>query len=171
MFKKVALSLATVSALSVLVTGASFALFTANTTNQNNTFSAGTVTLGQVTPFSCGVSTSNMAPGDSGSCTVSVSYTGSLDAWVGVDFTTSGALFGGANPMIVNFGAYPQILGKYVLGEFTNGDPASVTVNYSFPLAAGNEYQGESGNINLSFHAVQSKNNTNAANNGPNAWN
>lgn len=170
--KKILMSLATVGALSALVTGASFALFTASTTNENNTFSAGTVTLGDLVPFSCGVNdTGNMAPGDSGSCTVSVEYTGSLDAWIGVDFTTSGVLFGGANPMTVDFGTYNLVGGKYVLGEYSDGEDATVTVNYNFPLAAGNEYQGESGSIDLMFHAVQSKNNTNGTSTGPNAWN
>lgn len=169
--KKILMSLATVGALSALVTGASFALFTAQTENQNNTFTAGTVTLGSVTPFSCGVSTNNMAPGDSGACTVSVVYEGSLDAWIGVDFETDGALFQGANPMTVNFGTYEEVGGKYVLGEYSDGGTATVTVNYSFPLAAGNEYQGASGSIDLTFHAVQARNNTNAAGTGPNAWN
>lgn len=169
--KKILMSLATVGALSALVTGASFALFTASTTNENNTFSAGTVTLGDVVPFSCGVSTDNMAPGDTGSCSVTVEYTGSLDAWIGVDFTTDGALFTGANPMQVTVPSGTQVLGKYVLGEYSDGESASVTVDYEFPLAAGNEYQGAEGTIDLMFHAVQSKNNTNGAGTGPNAWN
>lgn len=170
MFKRVALSLAAVSALSILVTGASFALFSAQTQNVNNTFTAGTVTLGSVTPFTCNVATDNMAPGDSGSCNVSVTYTGSLAAWIGVDYSTSGDLFTGANPMTASFGSYPNIAGKYVLGQKNNGESADVTVNYNFPLAAGNEYQGKSGQINLQFHAVQARNNTNSTNNGPNAW-
>lgn len=170
MFKRAALSLAAVSALSILVTGASFALFTAQTQNVNNTFSAGTVTLGTVTPFSCAVSTQNMAPGDNGSCDVSVTYTGSLDAWIGYSASGSGDLFAGATPMQIshsaaNDGTY------YVIGKKSNGQSATASIGYNFPLGAGNEYQNKTGQINLSFHAVQAKNNTNGTNSGPTSWN
>lgn len=170
MFKRVALSLAAVSALSILVTGASFALFTAQTQNVNNTFSAGTVTLGSVTAFSCGVSTDNMAPGDNGSCDVSVTYTGSLDAWIGYTASGSGDLFSGSTPMSITYSG-AQDGSYYIIGKKSSGETATASIGYNFPLAAGNEYQGKNGAINLSFHAVQAKNNTKADNSGPNAWN
>ncbi|HEY3363725.1 MAG TPA: TasA family protein [Symbiobacteriaceae bacterium] len=177
--KRMALSLLAVGVTSLIVTAATFALFTAQTTNQNNTFTAGTVTLGSPTPFTCmvnaGGNTNNLAPGDSGACTVSVTYTGSLDAWLGVDVASSGDLFtlDANHAMItaVKSGATtltPDMTGRYVLGQYSNGQTASAEIDYSFPLAAGNNYQGKSGQISLSFHAVQSRNNTTGS--GPTSW-
>jgi len=171
--KKILMSLATVGALSALITGASFALFTAQTENQNNTFTAGTVRLGSVTGFTCGVNANNMAPGDSGSCTVKVTYTGSLEAWIGVDYEAEGDLFEGDNPMTISLsgGNGATVDGIYVLGKYSDGQEATVTVSYDFPAEAGNAYQEAEGEIELSFVAVQARNNTNDAGNGPISWN
>lgn len=173
--KRVALSLLTVGVISAVVTAGTYALFSASTTNLNNTFTAGTVTLGSTTPFACTVHAGGLAPGDTGACNVSVTYTGSLDAWLGVDVSGSGDLFSGATPLAITgikSGATPlsQVAGKYVIGQRSTGQGAAVTIEYSFPLAADNSYQGKSGDINLMFHAVQSRNNTNIPVTGPNAW-
>lgn len=170
--KKILVSLATVGALSALVTGASFALFTAEAVNENNTFSAGTVTFDNMTGFTCDINTdtTNMAPGDSGTCNVSVTYSGSLDAWVGVSYEAVGDLFMGATPMTVAVnGTWDGSF--YVLGQMTDGDTATATITYNFPLAADNSYQGASGAIDLTFKAVQARNNTNGTNDGPISWN
>ncbi|MEW8979224.1 MAG: TasA family protein [Symbiobacterium sp.] len=169
--KKIALSLATVGALSALITGASFALFTAESDNVNNTLSAGTVELGEVTSFSCGVSTDNLAPGDSGSCTVSVTYVGSLEAFIGVEYEVDGELFDGDNPLAISLSGGNEVDGHYVLGKFSDGQTATVTVNYQFPIEAGNEYQGAEGEIDLFFKAVQARNNTKPDGSGPSSWN
>lgn len=171
--KRILLSLATVGALSALITGATFALFTASTENENNTFTAGTVRLGEVTGFTCDVSTDNLAPGDSGECTVSVTYSGSLDAWIGVDYSVDGDLFAGRDPMLVSFDGGYDFEGAYVLGKYSDGESATVTVEYHFPITAGNEYQGASGDIELSFKAVQARNNTKTVDGkeGPISWN
>jgi spore coat-associated protein N len=174
--KRLSMSLLAVGAVSLMVTAGSFALFSASTTNQNNVFTAGTVGLGAPTAFTCSVHAGGLAPGDSGACAVSVTYTGSLDAWLGVGYSTSGDLFGGANPMqITDVKSGPTSLltvgGKRVIGQRTTGQNAPVSVEYTFPLAAGNEYQGKSGAIDLMFYAVQARNNTNVPVTGPNAWN
>lgn len=170
--KKILMSLATVGALSALITGASFALFTAQTENINNTFSAGTVTLGNVALGSCDIGDpNNLAPGDSGSCTVNVTYSGSLEAFIGVQFSTEGALFEGSHPVTVSLsGGVGDHNGYYLLGKYDDGETASVTADWSFPLAAGNEYQGASGTVNLKFVAVQARNNTDA-DGKPISWN
>ncbi|MDF2626421.1 MAG: spore coat protein [Symbiobacteriaceae bacterium] len=167
--KRLALSLLAVGVTSLVVTAASFALFSAQTANNNNTFSAGTVTLGNVA--NCGNTINNIAPGDSGNFTCSVQYTGSLNAWVGYTATMGGDLTtcdGGGRFTApgLNTGAVPAVIGT----EAAPGDSRSVTVNWAFALAAGNDCQGDSGNIGLTFYAVQARNNTNGTNTGPNAW-
>lgn len=174
--KRLSMSLLAVGAVSLMVTAGSFALFSASSTNQNNVFTAGTVTLGAPTSFTCSVHAGGLAPGDTGACNVGITYTGSLEAWLGVDVSTSGVLFGGANPMTVTdvkdgATSLSTLGGTYIIGKRNTGDSAAVSVEYSFPLAAGNEYQGQSGAIDLMFHAVQARNNTNGSNTGPNAWN
>jgi spore coat-associated protein N len=174
--KRLSMSLLAVGAVSLMVTAGSFALFSASTTNQNNVFTAGTVALGGLTPFTCTVHAGGLAPGDTGACNVSVTYTGSLEAWLGVGVSTSGALFGGANPMVITDvkdggTSLGSLAGTYIIGKRSTGATAAVAVEYSFPLAAGNEYQGQSGAIDLMFHAVQARNNTNGTNTAPNAWN
>jgi len=174
--KRILLSLATVGALSALITGATFALFTAQTENLNNTFSAGTVSLGNVALGACDIGDpDNLAPGDSGSCTVEVTYSGSLEAFIGVQFSTEGALFGGLHPVSVSLtGGEGNHKGYYLLGKYDDGDKAEVTVDWSFPIDAGNDYQGASGTVNLKFVAVQARNNTETAPGGfeaPISWN
>jgi spore coat-associated protein N len=174
--KRLSMSLLAVGAVSLMVTAGSFALFSASTTNQNNVFTAGTVALGTPTPFTCAVGAGGVAPGDTGACNVSVTYTGSLEAWLGVTASGSGDLFSGVNPMSITdvkdgAASLPNIGGKYVIGRRNTGASAAASVLWSFPLAAGNEYQGKNGTINLMFYAVQARNNTNAANTAPNAWN
>lgn len=174
--KRISMSLLAIGVISLVVSAASFALFSAQTANQQNTFTAGTVELGTVTGFTCSVHAGGLAPGDSGNCAVSVTYTGSLEAWIGVTASGNGALFSGANPMAITSvtdgaTALAQVGGKYVIGTRNNGESAAVTINYAFPLAAGNEYQGASGTVDLMFYAVQARNNTNGAGTGPNAWN
>ncbi len=166
--KRMAMSLLAIGVISLIVSAATFALFTAQTANNNNTFSAGTVTLGAVA--GCSNTINNIAPGDSGSFNCVVTYTGSLAAWVGYTATMGGDLTtcdGGGRFTApgLNLGAIPAVLG----GVANNGDTRTVTVNWNFALAAGNDCQGDSGAIGITFYAVQSANNTTGA--GPTSWN
>lgn len=186
MVKRLTASLLAVALISLLVSGATFALFTATTSNVNNTFSSGTVSLGN--PTSTSIVVSNIAPGDTGSNSFSVDYTGSLEAWLAldtdidaVDPVTVTDLFDGPTPLSVtitdnitpgktyNLDGTNQVVGKFG----GSGNPASVTLNvvYELPLGAGNDYQDKTGTLTLTVHAVQAKNNTNAAETGPNSWN
>ncbi|HLN63877.1 MAG TPA: TasA family protein [Symbiobacteriaceae bacterium] len=171
MFKRLALSLLTVGAVAGMVAGGTFALFSDTAENNSNTFTAGTVTLGEPAALACPIQAGGLAPGDDGSCTISVQYTGSLDAWVGFDYAGSGALFDGANPITIDNPSYVDNGGKQVVGKLPTNETANVTLNYHFPAAAGNEYQGAAGTITVNFYAVQARNNTNATNDGPNSWN
>ncbi len=167
-------SLLTVAVITLLVSGASFALFTATTSNASNTFTAGTVTFYQ--PESAFIDIENLAPGDTGTAgTLAVTYTGSLDAWLGLDSATSGAIFGGATPLEVTISdganTYLGNAADQVVGLFHTGDSVTFTTSYSMPLAADNSYQSATGSVSLLVHAVQAKNNTNSENDGPISWN
>jgi predicted ribosomally synthesized peptide with SipW-like signal peptide len=171
MFKRLAMSLLTVGVVAGLVAGGTFALFSAQSENHSNTFTAGTVTLGEASVLSCPILPGGLAPGDDGTCSMNITYTGSLDAWIGFTYAGSGALFGGDNPITIDNPSYVDNGNKQVVGEFAQNGTANVTLNYHFPKAAGNEYQGADGTITVNFYAVQARNNTNATNDGPTAWN
>lgn len=161
----------TTAALSALVTGATLSLFTDTAENNSNTFTAGTVDIDQVSTFTCSVEADNLAPGDSGTCTVEVTYEGTLDAWLGVTASTSGDLFGGANPLRVDLPAGVDVDGIRVLGQVSEGDTVVIEVDWEFPLEAGNEYQGKNGQVDLTVYAVQARNNTRNDGSGPISWN
>jgi hypothetical protein len=118
-----------VGAVATLAMGASFALFSSNVTGTPNTFSAGSVTL---TANSSGTTTCadvNLAPGDSSpnfktnsggtnpgsghstECTAAVNYTGTLGAFIGVDysFTSVSGLTNPSEP-------YDATTNPYVVG-------------------------------------------------------
>jgi len=89
---------ATVGAVATLAAGVTFGLFSATTSSGANTFTAGTVTVGNgPTSVTCNVQ--NMVPGDSsanapgskadGTCTYNVVYTGSANAYLAVDVAVS----------------------------------------------------------------------------------
>ncbi len=91
--KRLALTVGAVGTVAALVGAVSFALFTSQAKGQTDTFAAGTVVLGSAATGSCNVQ--NMEPGDSSSgytagnkadpsCTYSITYSGSLNAWVGL---------------------------------------------------------------------------------------
>lgn len=181
MFKRVALSLLAVACISLLVTGASFALFTATTTNQQNTFSAGTVIL-MGNPVPCTID--NIAPGDTVKCTgapYQVSYTGSLDAWIGLDTTLAGDLttcggggkFTGAVTDQSNKSYNSSLVNQVVAMAHTN-DAFTFYAGGTLDISAPNDCQAKSATLTLLVHAVQARNNTklDAANNpvGPISW-
>jgi hypothetical protein len=81
--KRTILAITTVAA--VIAAGsialpATFGAFTAQTQNPNNTFTAGTLTMSNSRQGTYIISGSNIAPGDSGTLTVTVTNTGSLSA-------------------------------------------------------------------------------------------
>jgi predicted ribosomally synthesized peptide with SipW-like signal peptide len=172
--KKIALTLASIGAASLLVTGASFALFTASTTNADNVFASGTVTIGGLT--GCSNTMNNIAPGDSGNFTCNVTYMGSLDAWLGLTTTFTGALTNcdGANSLqatiLEGAQSFSTSAANQVVGTapVTGGTTKSFNVHWNLPLAAGNACQATAATLSLQVRAVQSKNNTTGA--GPTNW-
>lgn len=154
--KKLLMAMGTMALAAMLIGAGTFALFTAEATNEGNTFATGTLTIEDITngDGSAAFNVRNMAPGDSGEGTIIIKNTGSLDAWVKVDSVdTEGALFEGDNPLELNYD------GGTI--EIKAGDSEEFEVNYEFPVDAGNEYQGASGEATFNFTAVQTKNNPN----------
>lgn len=75
---------AAMGAIVTVVAGVTFGLFSATAATQRNEFGAGTVTLTSDTSGACSVS--KILPGDAPSpCTLSVTYSGSLPAYLGLD--------------------------------------------------------------------------------------
>ncbi len=149
-----------------LIGGGSFALFTSQTTNDGNTFTSGGVTITDLKESTLTATNyfSNLAPGDSETWTVNIKNANSLDAWVKVeDLVKTGDIFIGNTPLQIK-----DLTGTILVKA---GETKPFTFEYKFPLTAGNEYQGKKGNLTIKFQAVQVRNNTNTANDGPLSWN
>lgn len=170
MKKKIAMAMASTALGAMLIGAGSFALFTSEAVNSGNNFAAGTLTLEDLSggPIaSQSIHFNNLAPGDNGTVTMTVRNAGSLDAWVRINQAASnsskaGQLFAGATPLQLGWDA--DVV-KVPAGGTTTFD-----VTYNFPLAADNSYQSKSGSFNVVVQAVQARNNTNAGNTGPIAW-
>lgn len=150
------------------ISGGTFALFTSSATNSANSFAAGDLELIDVTGGGAtatkAITVTNMAPGDSGTGTVSVKNDGSLDAWVKINQTASaasqtGSLFGNGG-LSVTYDSDVVLVGA--------GETVDFTVSYNLPSTAGNEFQNGTGQFDVVVQAVQAKNNTTGA--GPTAW-
>jgi spore coat-associated protein N len=165
--KQLGMALATTALGATLLAGGSLALFSSTAANEGNTFTAGTVVINSLPTgavFATSTNIGNMAPGDQDNKVLTVTNNGTLDAWVKIsDIATSGDLFVGVTPLAVTFDGGAVLIAA--------GQSHDFNVGYSFPLAAGNEYQGDSGTVTFNVAAVQDRNNTNAAGNGPTAWN
>jgi spore coat-associated protein N len=144
------------------ISGGTFALFTSSASNTGNTFTAGTLTIADVTggaAFATSTHIGNLAPGDSDSKTLTINNTGSLHAWVKIDSATkTGDLFGGTHPVNVTYDTAPVLIPA--------GGSYTFNVGYNFSIDAGNEYQGDTGSVTFNVVAVQSKNNGDVNNNG-----
>ncbi|CCQ96160.1 putative Spore coat protein [[Clostridium] ultunense Esp] len=164
--KKLGYALATTALGAMIVAGGTFALFTSEASNEGNTFTAGTVVIQDHTDgaiFDVTQFYDNLAPGDHESATITVSNSGTLDAWVKLDNAdVSGALFEGNHPLVLTL--------DNSVKRIPAGGSATFTVGYSFPLEAGNEYQGATGEATIHVKAVQARNNTNEGNTGPISW-
>lgn len=140
-----------------------------------------------VTNLMPGDSSTGWATGskDRTQCTYNVEYTGSAPAYLAVDIAVSNgstALYSGANGLqlkvkggshtFVDGTSYtPAAGGSATLSASTpvtnfllsttpasTGDTASFTIDYMLPLISPNAFQGGSSSIVLTFHAVQSAN-------------
>jgi spore coat-associated protein N len=168
--RKLALTMATTALGATLLAGGSYALFTSNTTNAGNTFTAGTVVVTDATTgtlVSQEVNFGNIAPGDTKKLTMTVKNGGTLDEWVKIDSDATnlsriGGLFGGATPVALTLDTKAVKLAPNEIATFD--------VTYLFPAAADNSYQSATGTFNVVVDAVQARNNTNVGNTGPTSW-
>lgn len=174
--KKVAMALTTTAIGAMLIGTGTFALFTSTASNNGNTFAAGTLKIDLNKPDGCKYfDISNMAPGDHGSAQVIVSNSGSLDLRYDIAETLTGALAAGTDGLKITIkdhdgnvivpGDNNRELDAggviHFMGHTTvlPGEKETLTVEYSLPLIAGNQYQATSATLGLTFNAEQVKNN------------
>lgn len=162
MKKRIAMSLATIGLVSSLVGGATFALFTSSATNTGNNFTAGTVVISMDKPDGTKYFDLNtIAPGDSGSAPVVVKNGGSLELRYDIAQTLDGELAAGTDGLKVTI---KDSAGAVITPGDNNrvlapGGTETLTVSWTLPLAAGNEYQGDSALLGITLNAEQTKNN------------
>lgn len=173
--KKLGGAILTTALGATLIGGGTFALFHSTAENTGNTFTAGTLKISDVTGgavFKDSVNIGNLVPGDKDQKTLTIQNDGNLDAWVKIDAVTTdadniannniGDLFEGANKVQISYDTASVLI------------PANSTYTFNtkfeFPKVAGDEYQGKSGTATFNVKAVQARNNTNNANNGPISW-
>lgn len=146
----------------MLIAGATYAIFTSSAANSGNSFSAGTLAINLDKPDGTKYfDITNMAPGDSGSKTVTVKNDGSLALRYDIASSLTGGLTEGANPLTVTI---KDIAGNTIVPGDNNrvlaaGDSEVLTVYWDLPLAAGNEYQDENASYSFTVNAEQTKNN------------
>jgi len=125
-----------VGAVATLVAGFTFGLFSATEGGATNSFTAGTVAVTTTTPASVTCTITSMVPGDASAnfspsyanssdstCTYNVEYTGSANAWLGVDMTVanqSPGLFSSASATGIQFQLEDGTPTTYVSSNATN---------------------------------------------------
>ncbi len=82
---RVLLAVVAVVALASASIGVTLAIYSNRPTGETNTFTAGTVSLTNNVGGACGASTNNMVPGDTNSCTLVTTYTGTLSGYLALD--------------------------------------------------------------------------------------
>jgi hypothetical protein len=154
-----------VGAIAALSIGASFSLFSATQPGGSQTFTAGTVSMYAPTSATCNTTVGTMEPGDSGTCYFSVSYGGSLPAYIGATATVTSQTPGSGGGNLADVLSF-QINGiaqtssnPVLIGNSTTGAPYTADVVYTLSSSAGDSYQGSSATVTVTFHAVQCSNN------------
>lgn len=195
--------LCAIAAVGTISIGGAWALFSAQESSGNNSFVAGTVTVGAGTSASTTCDVTTMMPGDSSegfgslsqalsACAYRVKYTGSASAYLAVDIAiaapsaalpSSAALYTSSATGLqvqVAHGTTNFMAGtKYKVGDGTEttvsagtpvtnlllsttpavtDDEFTFDIRYALPTLAPNELQGGSATVTLTFHAVQSAN-------------
>ncbi|MCW3490441.1 CalY family protein [Dethiobacter alkaliphilus] len=146
------MSMMVIALVAALVGGATFAVFTDSSSNTANTFSAGTVELTIGTETTDAVALDNMAPGDVISGSFAVENTGSLELYYVVSANASGDLFG------LDADAAVVTITEGGSGVLDSDETAVVSYTVELPLAAGDNYQGVSGDLQFDVEAVQTAN-------------
>jgi spore coat-associated protein N len=128
---KIGLALATTAMGATLAGAGTFALFTSTSNNNGNTFAAGTVKVdassGKV--FAGSQYLSNMAPGDTETGTLTLTNSGSLDEWVGLEHKLSGG--DATHPNI--FASFSSSIDKDAGGQYAT-DNHPLQISYSIQV-------------------------------------
>jgi hypothetical protein len=142
---------------SMIIGGASVALFTSTSENQGNHFLAGTLSIqldreNNVHYFDI----NNIAPGDRGSEEVIISNTGSLPLQYNITTNLIGSLASGTHPLrvfVVDLNGTP--ISSNQQQRLNHGENDVVVVHWEMPLEAGNEYQDGSATLAIIINAEQ----------------
>jgi predicted ribosomally synthesized peptide with SipW-like signal peptide len=174
--KKIGMGLATVALGAMLIGGGTLAIFTDSATNTSNTFTAGTLDISldkaDGTKY---FDISNIAPGDSGSTTITVSNDGSLELRYDIATSLTGDLATSVdedgdtvldgNQLVVtitdssNAVVLPGDNNRVLAANGQAGDSETFTVSWSLPYNAGNFYQGKNASYAFTVNAEQTRNN------------
>jgi predicted ribosomally synthesized peptide with SipW-like signal peptide len=157
---KLSLALVTTAIGATLIGAGTFAIFTSSATNAGNTFTAGTLKIG-LEPATAIIDVDNMAPGDSGSQTLTVANNGSLELRYDIAEELTGALAAGADGLKVTI---EDAAGNVITPGDNNrvlaaGATEVLTIGYELPLAADNTYQGAEATLGITVNAEQTANN------------
>ena len=154
--KKILMSLMTIALVIGLVGAGTMAHFSDTETSTDNTFTVGTLDIALGTT-SWLADFDNMAPGDTVTSIIPVNSTGSLPLNYDITTSLSGDLTGGTNPCAVTSvrvdGTSTSSDSLTAAGGTDEGDV--VAIDITMPSAAGNEYQGKSGILKVTFVATQ----------------
>lgn len=187
--KKLSMAVASLAIGAMLVGGGTYALFTAEAKNEENTFSTGTLTIETVDANGTTIESPvfdivNLLPGETdadhgGKRHIYVQNNGTADAWVRVSGISSGDhsghvtvedLFDGPFPLTLHYEGNTDGHGPGKTYYIAAGDKQLFEFGFTFDEEADNEYQDKSAQFTILFQAVQAKNNTNASNEGPIYW-
>lgn len=180
MKKKAIISLVLVAMLAFGIGAGSFAWFTSTATSANNVFAAGTLEIANPGDgvFSIGVAeVNNIYPTWTGSQTITVKNTGSLDfmyrlanitlkSFSAKNGVAQDILFNGTNGLEVSFDNTNWVKANAVANKdfgtiaanATKDNTATFTIYYRLPQDANNDYQGASATLNFNFLATQTQN-------------
>lgn len=148
--------LAGLGGAAALVAGTTFGFFSSTAPGETNNFAAGTVSLTSTATGACTVKT--IVPGTSGTCTFTTTYTGSVQAFEGLNTSTTGTLATYLTITIKTTGGhtYANTATNLYVGTVTTGAARTFTVSWSLPIAT-TTGQGDTASVSLTAHAVQKK--------------
>lgn len=149
-------SLLLICVSALVISLGTFAYFSDSASSTGNTFSAGTLDISAGTStWSAGVN--NMKPGDTKTLTLTVNSLGTLPLNYTVSTALGGVLAGGINPCYVSAVRIDGVAATAdSLTEASGADASdTVEVDVTMPAGAGNEYQGQSGTLDITINALQ----------------
>jgi predicted ribosomally synthesized peptide with SipW-like signal peptide len=159
MNKKILVSVMVIGLVAALAGAGLHAIFNDTETSTGNTFTAGTLNISLGTT-SRSTGYNNMKPGDTVTFTIIVNSDGSLPLVYTITTSLSGDLAGGSNPCFVSAvrvdGTVKTAPYEDSLSASGGADPSDIVeIDITMPFEAGNEYQGKSGTLTVTFTASQ----------------